>query len=532
MRLRSKFGVTLLAAALAVTACGGGDSGGGDGGGGSSAAEANPDAELIFFDASGNETLDPAHPQNNSSLSYESLLAIYDRLIHLDDQGEPIPGLAEEWSYNDDLTQFTMTLREGATFHDGTPVDAEAVIANFDRSKGLTEPIGATMQNTIDLLASYEATDDRTVVIQLSEPTGQMEFWLSANAGMMISPAALTPGAYGATLEAIGAGPYALESFESNVVTKMVRYEDYWGGTEGRPARFENHYVTDGQARLNAVRSGEATLAILDANQIPEAEGAGLDVQVNEQLSVWNMYTNLSGPDIGDLRVRQAIMHAIDRQSLVDALTFGSGQPTQQLFPKDHPVWIEELDEAYPFDQDKARELLAEAGKADGVDIDFLLLNNTEYRQIAEALQQMLAEVDIRLTFEVVDISQAGVFYRDPADLHGEVMMARWGGRPDPLQTFQEVTSSQGTYTPGGVASPRIDELVEQAAGLTPDNPERLEVIREINREVVEQAATFPIMIRSNVFAYSTGCIQNLTPYLPAGDDRMNDVTISRDCAA
>jgi peptide/nickel transport system substrate-binding protein len=522
--------VGLVAASVATTGCGS-DSGTDEDGGEPAAVEdADPDAALVFFDASGNETLDPAHPQNNSSLSYESLLAIYDRLIHQSDEGEPIPGLAEEWSYNEDLTEFTMTLREGATFHDGTPVDAAAVIANFDRDKSLTQPIGATMQTTLGLIGSYTAPDARTVVLELTEPNGQMEYWLSANAGMMISPEALTPGAYGTSLDPVGAGPYALESFESNVVTKMARYDDYWGGIEGRPARFENHYVTDGQARLNAVRSGEANLAILDANQIPEAEGAGLDVQVNQQVGMWNIYTNLAGPDIGDVRVRQAIMHAIDRQSLVDALTFGSAEPVQQLFPEGHPVFLDDMADAYPYDPDKARELLAEAGKSGGVDIDFVLLNNTEYRQLAEALQQMLAEVDIRLNFTVVDISQAGVFYRDPANLQGEVMMARWGGRPDPLQTFQEVTGPEGTYTPGGTASPEIDQLIAQASALTPEDPERLEVIRDLNRVVTEQAATFPIMTRSNVFAYPTGCIGNLTPYLPAGDDRMNDVTVSTTC--
>lgn len=520
----------LFAVCLVITGCAGGA--GGDAGGDGGDAAPDPEAELIFFDASGNETLDPAHPQNNSSLSHETLLAVYDRLIHLTDTGDPIPGLAEEWAYNDGLTQLTLTLREGATFHDGTPVNAQAVIANFDRSKSLTEPIGQTMQNGMDLMASYSAPDERTVVIELSEPNGQMEYWLSANPGMMISPAALTAGAYGSSLEPIGAGPYAVESFESNVVTRMVRYDQYWGGTEGRPKRFENHYVTDGQARLNAVRSGEANLAILDASQIPQAEGAGLEVQINQQLSLWNMYTNLSSPDIGDIRVRQAIMHGIDRQSLVDALTFGSGVPAQQLFPEGHPVFIEELANPYPYDPERARALLAEAGKSGGVDIDFLLLNNTEYRQLAEALQQMLAEVGIRLHFEIVDISQASVFYSNPEDAHGEVMLARWGGRPDPLQTFQEVTSSQGTYTPGGVATPRIDELVAQARVLTPGDPQRLEVIREINREVTTQAATFPVMLRSNVFAYSPGCIDNLTPYLPAGDERMNDVTVSQDCGA
>ena len=514
----------LFAALLAVGACSGGSSDTNDGADG----EADSNASLIFYDASGNETLDPAHANNNSSLSYETLLAVYDRLIHLSDKGEPIPGLAEKWEYNKDLTQFTMHLRKNATFHDGTPVDAKSVIANFDRDRALKQPIGETMKNGLDLMKSYSAPDDHTVVIEMTKSSGQMEYWLSANVGMMVSPKALKPGAFGTTLEPVGAGPYKVESFESNVVTKMVRYDDYWGGVEGRPKRFENHYVPDGQARLNALRSGQANLAILDANQIPTAKSSGLEVQINPKTSAWNIYTNLSGPDIGNLKVRQAIMYAIDRKALVDALTFGSGEATNQLFPKGHPVFIEELADRYDYDPQKAKDLLAEAGKADGVDIDFILLNNTEYKQLAEALQQMLAKVNIRLKFETVDISQAVIFRGEKP--RGDVMMARWGGRPDPLQTFQEVTSSDGTYTPGGVASPKIDELVAEASVLRPGDPERLKTIRAINAEVVEQAATFPIMIRSNVFAYNKGCIHDLTPYLPAGDDRMNDVTVSSGC--
>lgn len=501
----------------------------GSGEGGTDVA-ADPEASLIFYDAAGNEHLDPHEANANSSLSQEQLWAVYDRLVHLTPEGDPIPGLATEWSYNDDLTQFTMTLREGVKFHDGTPFNADAVVTNLQRQVDLGAQVGATVKNALAFIASFEAVDESTVTVDLTEPTGQMAFWFSQQPGMMVSPAALEGGNVGVDLEPVGTGPFRVKSFESLGVSVYERNEDYWDGTEGRPATFEHHYVPEGQARLNAVQSGQANLAIIDASQIPAAEAAGLEVQINPQTSLWNIYVN-NGKDhpTGDQKVRQAIMHAIDRDALVDNLTFGSGQSAVQLFPEGSPVYDEELAGLYPYDPDKSRELLTEAGFPDGFTLDFILLNNSEYRQLAEAIQQMLAEVGITVEFEIVDIAQGNIFYTPPP--RGDVMMARWGGRPDPLMTFQETVGSTGTYSPlGAIASPEIDELIAEARVLTPEDPERLDVIRELNRVVTEQAANFPIMIRSNVFAYETDCISDLDPYLTAGDDNMNNVKVSEGC--
>jgi peptide/nickel transport system substrate-binding protein len=308
----------------------------------------------------------------------------------------------------------------------------------------------------------------------------------------------------------------------------MTRNDDYWGGKEGRPAGFEHHYVPDGRARLNAVRSGQANVALIDPRQIPEAKGAGLTVQVNEKNGVWDIYVNLSREPLNNLKVRQAFMHAVDRQALAEALSFGSASPTVQLFAKDSPVYDPALEKLYPFDQKKAKALLAEAGYKDGIEITQLLLNTTEYKQLGEALQAMLAESGIKVKFDVVDASQFNLFRRPP--YRGDYLMARWGGRADPLQTFQELISTGGTYNPVGVANPEIDTLIAKARGLLPDDPERLKVLRQIGRLGVEYAANMPLMTRSNVYAFKPGCILNLTSYLSIGDDRFNDVKIAAKC--
>jgi peptide/nickel transport system substrate-binding protein len=492
------------------------------------AAEPNAAATIIYYDLAGNETLDPTDPQNNSSYSHEVMLALYDGLIRMDDAGVPGPGLAESWTRNEDLTEITLKLRQGVTFHDGTPFNAEAVKRNLDRAASLGRRAGGTVFEAVNLISAIEVQGNDTVTLKLKTPSGQIEYWLGSTAGMMVSPAAFKDGAVGGTLQPIGTGPYKLKAFEANVRTVLVRNDSYWGGITGRPAGFEHHYVPDGRARLNALRSGQANIAQIDARQIPEAKGAGLFLQVVEKNALWDIYPNLAKGPLGDLRVRQAMMYAIDREAIADALTYGSARPIRQLWSSQSPFHVKELEDRYPFDQSKAKALLAEAGLKDGFEITQLLLNNSEYRQIAEALQAMLSEVGIRLKFDVVDVSQFPLFFKPPP--RGDVLLARYGGRSDPVQTVYELVGTGGSYAPGGSASPEIDRLLKQARGMAATDPKRVEVMRDLARTISDTAATIPVITRANVYAYRPGCILNLKAYLAAGDERFNDVQVASGC--
>jgi len=106
--------------------------------------------------------------------------------------------------------------------------------------------------------------------------------------------------------------------------------------------------------------------------------------------------------------------------------------------------------------------------------------------------------------------------------------MVRWGGRPDPLQTFQE--SSGSTAVPSGAAVPEIDVLIDKARGMVPSDPRRLEVLHRLARVTTEQVSHISLMTRSAVYAYRPGCIHNLPPYLATGNDRINDVKITGTC--
>ncbi len=492
------------------------------------AREANSAATLIYYDAVGNETLDPAEPQSGSSFSQEALLALFDTLVRLGDDGTPGPGLAESWTAAPDLMAFTFQLRPNVVLHDGSKLDAALVKANIERHIGLGRRISGTMAESLRQIAAVEVLGPLQVKFALKAPSGQIPYFMGGIGGMIASAASLAGDAFGSSFKAVGAGPYRLKNFESNVKTVMVRNDAYWGGTAGRPAGFEHHYVPDGRARLNAVRSGQANVVLIDPRQIPEAKSAGLAVQVNEKNGVWDVYINLSHAPLKDLKVRQAWMHAVDRVALAEALSFGSGKPTVQFFAQSSPLFDPELEKIYPYDPKRAKALLAEAGYKDGIDITQILLNTTEYKQLGEALQAMLAESGIRVKLDVVDASQFNVFTRPPH--RGDILMARWGGRADPLQTFQELIATGATYNPSGVAHPEIDTLLAQAKALLPEDAERLKILRRVARVAVENAANMPLMTRSNVYAYKPGCIQGLTPFLAIGDDRFNDVQVAANC--
>ena len=490
--------------------------------------EPDPGATLTYFDAATNATLDPVEPQSNSSVSQAALLAIYDPLVKLSDSGEALPGLAASWSFNGDLTAFTMVLRPEVIFQDGTKVDAAAVVRNLRRSIDLGSRAGASTQELTSKIAGIEAKGTDTVVLRLKEPNGQIPFLLAMQPGMMISPESLVEGAFGGTLKAVGAGPYRVRQFEAAVRTVMDRFDGYRGGNAGRPASFVQQYVPDGRARLNAVRSGQATLSLLDTRQIDEAKAAGLTVQVNDRNTITDLYVNAHRATTGQLKVRQALMYAIDREALVEALGGKVARPTVQLFSPISRMYDPELEKRFSHDPAKARQLLTEAGFPNGVDINWLMSNTSETRTMAEAVQAMVAESGIRMKFDVVDISQYVLFRRPPT--RGDIFLGRWGGRADPLQVFQEVAGSDGSVNAGGAATPEIDALIGKARGMRIGDPAREAILHQLNRLTTEQVSHVALMTRPNIYASRPGCVLNLTSYLNTGSDRFNDVRVGKGC--
>lgn len=516
---RLKAGVIVVVSVALLAACSGGGTSGG-----SQAKEADPSATLTFFDSAPNPNLDPTDPINDSSFSQATLFAVYDRLVGFDPDGVPEPQLATEWSYSDDLKTVTLKLREGVTFHDGEPFDAAAVKANLERSKKVGDAAGNTVKAAAAEIDSVETPDDLTAVIHLNTPDGGFVYSLGTQIGMMLSPAVLD-GSTGLDLQPIGAGPYKVDEFKPSDTTTFSRYDDYWDGKEDRPAKLVVKYVVDANTRLNAARSGEATVSLVTPAQVSGAEAGGLETIVNPTASQWTYYLNTSRA-LKDVRVRQALMYAIDRDTIAEALSFNTGQPTVQLIPEGAPGHVDGAEKQYPYDPEKAKALLEEAGHADGLTLNYILLNSPEYSQITDVIQQQLGEVGIDLKITQVDIAQASMFMQGT----GDIMLARWGGRADQLATLKTVVGTGGTYAPAGAVSQELDDALAKAESFSFEEPGRADWLTTANQEVIDQAANVPVMTRSNIYAFKDGCIDGLTKYLAAGSNDWRDVTVGSGC--
>jgi peptide/nickel transport system substrate-binding protein len=361
--------------------------------------------------------------------------------------------------------------------------------------------------------------------VKLAKPDGAFPFGLVGLAGMMISPASLAASSGVGAIKPIGTGPFKVEDFTASDVTTLARFDKYWGGTANRPAHFEVHYVPKAQTRLSAVRSGQANVVLLEPNQVKDAQDAGLQLQVNRGLATWTMYPNLHGP-LKDLRVRQALSMAIDRDGIAKGLTFGTGVPTCQPFPPGYAIFVAEV--ACKYDPAGAKKLLAEAGYPNGLKLDYVLLNTPEYTAMTEAVQANLQAVGITMNITTIDVAQFGRFVSGKV---GDFMMGRWGGRADPLTTLQVLTGPGGTYTPGGTVGPEYDALLQAVTKIEAGSPAREAALRSAARYSAEHLANFNIVTRTNLYVFAKGCIQGLTPNLAAGSDDWRDVTIAKGCS-
>lgn len=302
-------------------------------------------------------TWDPHKDQRTISLQY--LNPIYEGLLREANDGKSfIPELSTSWE--EDETGVTFMLREGVTFHDGTPFDASVAVANFERVKEEGHNVNKGFLKNVD---SAEAIDDMTVRYNYSKFDGTVLLTLSRFAGKMISPAVFD------TVNEnnpVGTGPYvynAEESSADNTFKIYDYYENYWNNNAQSVARVEITTVTDQATQLNALLAGEFhTIQISVLPLIGQAEAAGM--QISTQPSVaWSMHildrTGSIVPELADERVRLAMNYAVDRDAYWQVINPGF-KSTQQALPGGY-AFNEDIADL-EFNMEKAKELMAEAG--------------------------------------------------------------------------------------------------------------------------------------------------------------------------
>lgn len=319
---------------------------------------------------------------------------VYEGLVGRDAQGNYIPSLAASWDISDDSLTYTFHLAEGTKFSNGNPLGANEVVWSIER---LRDTEGFVAHSELALVTSVTATDEQTVEIVLSQPNPDLLWSLSGRAGLVYDPLAQ----YDPAVTAVGSGPFLLAEWKEGDSITLVRNEDYWGEA-AKVAEVVFRYIDEPSAAINALRSGDidAQLPILDValrSQVEELDGYSLIE--GDASDKWVLAFNNGAEPFTDIRVRQALRHAIDNQALitsrgnVDHLLGGpiySGDPG-----------YEELD-IYPYNPQRAQELLAEAGYGDGLNLE-LIIPNIYGTAIPDLLVSQFNAVGVTLTVQSVE---------------------------------------------------------------------------------------------------------------------------------
>ncbi|MEO6122333.1 MAG: ABC transporter substrate-binding protein [Ilumatobacteraceae bacterium] len=460
---------------------------------GSAAGDLDPTAVLRYAWVSPT-SLDP-HKSSISADLYV-LSVFYDRLIHQSPDVELVPGLAESWTFADDGSYIELKLRKGVKFHDGADFDADVVKANIERGQTLE---GSTVKGDLKIVTSVVVIDPLTVQLMLGGPAASFPTILSNQAGMMISPNALADPKL--DQNPVGAGMYRATGYDPGVKLSLETWDGYWDPEAQLLGGIDISFISDFAARLNALRSDEMDVARIGPSQVADAEGADLGVLLQDSLEIGMLSFNRAKAPLDDVKVRQALNYAIDRQGIVDGLFFGLGSPSVQVFVEGLPGYSKDVPaDTYAYDPDKARSLLAEAGHADGFD---LVVNAAAIEFVityAEAIQAQLGEIGVNVTINQVALADYGkVVY---ADANGDGTAVIGASRADASQTALQF--QPGAFTnPGGASSPEVEALYNQSLDQTLSLDDRNKVLAELGKTLVDQAFALVIFHPRNPYGYN-----------------------------
>ncbi|MEM7534285.1 MAG: ABC transporter substrate-binding protein [Chloroflexota bacterium] len=407
---------------------------------------------------------------------------VVETLVKVDFDGQMVPFLAESWTQTDDTT-WQFTLREGVTFQNGEPFNAEAVVIALNHLlNSETPPRGLTPEN----IESIEAADERTVVVRTVEPDVLMPNRMTAPSFGILAPSAYESSptdAFGT-----GTGPFILTDEEPGQSATLVKNETYWGGEVALDEVLVLS-APDGDVRSGMLRTGEIDIAeSLPIPQLPllEAESAVTLVSMAEPRTRTLYINNVDGP-MADVAVRRAVLHAIDKQAIVDAILEGIGEVAAGPFAPTE-AWVNSDLASDTYDPELARQILAGAGYAEG-ELSIQLATYPSRSSLppsAIAIQQMLGEVGINAEVRVAPYSavEADVLAQD-----FDIFIGSRGhllDNYDPEGFLTADFSCGGGYNLNHYCNETVDNLLAEARTLS-DSEARFDIYRQIQTIVVEE---------------------------------------------
>jgi peptide/nickel transport system substrate-binding protein len=493
---------------------------------------------LIFAQSGLPATLDTGQDGNSLTVGYQMLENL---TFFAQGTADVVEGLAVSWEPNADATVWTFKLREGVKFHDGTDFNAEAVKFNFDRwnnqdneyaysaeGKDLsswTYIFGNFYGQDGYLLESVEAPDATTVVFTLTRPIGFLPQLMAASYFGIHSPKAVMEGGleYGTIAKgAVGTGPFKFEEGIDGDRVTLARNDEYWGEV-AKVEKIVFRGIEEPATRLAELEAGTIDIAVNLAPSDFETVSNNAELKIAtapSDLRVGYIGMHQANKPFDDVRVRQALAYAIDKDAIVDAFYGDLGTVSGEFIPKE--LFGNSGLEAYPYDPEKAKALLAEAGFPDGFDTQFWYMPVSrpyypEPKDIAEAMASYLADVGIRAELMTEDW---GIYLDDYLKGKFPIYMLGWSADFADPDNFISPFFNQTNATQGfGWDDPDTFTLISQAQSAG-DQAERTVYYNEIAQRIYDQVPAFPIVnpktlnaTRANIDGFFPNPLGSTVPY-------------------
>ena len=348
--------------------------------------------------------LEPPHldPTSAAAGAIDSVVYsnVFEGLTRFASDGSIIPGLAESWEVSDDGLVYTFHLHEGVTFHDGSGMDAEDVKFSLDRARA--EDSTNAQKALFSGITDVEVVDPLTVKVTLKEPNGLFTFNMAWGDAVIVAPESIED----ITSQPVGTGAFKFVSWTQGDSLQLEKNLDYWG----TPAKLDSvtfKFISDPTAAFAAMMAEDIDVfaGFPAPENLPQFEAdPRFQVVTGSTEGETIMAMNNKQPPFDNVKVRQAVAHAIDRQAIIDGAMFGQGTPIGTHFAPHNPAYVD-LTGLSNYDPEKSKALLAEAGFADGFETTLHLPPPSYARRGGEIIAAELAEVGIKA--EIINVEWA-----------------------------------------------------------------------------------------------------------------------------
>lgn len=421
---------------------------------------------------------------SSSTVSTQVMTAIYDTLLDYSPEFELVPNLATSWDVSEDELTYTFTLTEGVTFHDGEPLTADAVRANFERV--LDESLGGRLTSQFTNVSEIQVVDDLTVSVILSSPLALFLPLMTGPAGAMISPKAIAE--YGVDLarNPVGTGAFTFVEWVDDSHITVARNSTYWRTDLPYLDELVFRPIPDTTVRLTALRTNEVQMVdVISAKDAASVQAdSSLVYDELPGLGYRYMLFNSSQEPFTTMALRQAIAWSIDRAAIQQVLFFGTGAVANSPIPPSSWAYDPDL-VVYPAqDYDMARQKLEEGGAPDGFEFTLMIPNTPDDIQVGEVYRDQLSEVGIVANLEtlefqtLLDRSYAGEF---------QAHIGNWSGGPDPDDNVYSYFRSGGGTNRGRYLNEEVDGLLDEARAIS-DREQRTVLYGQLVRIITEEA--------------------------------------------